>query len=331
MPNEDRFKQSVIATLSKRAANQCSNPDCGAITSGPTDDPAGSINVGEAAHIFGANPGAARYDPAMASVDRAAITNAIWLCGICHKKIDDDEVRYPAGLLFEWQKEHERRVAERVGKVAAEVRRRFEKRHLEEFGRLSFLAERLLTEKGDYWEYQLTAEVLRYELAPTLRRWSALHRRLYVKPLRRVEVDTFFDWLSGRIAEITQIVHAFEELTNVELRRSWGEPGEPGDDVEIVSTCRLFAELCSATLDWEESVRFVRCDEELLEVQEKMIGIAGGLIEKTARIPEFISEIFSGDLTPGRRELVLEVTLPEGWYEDLNAALGRAKRRLGFG
>jgi hypothetical protein len=170
MATEDRFKQSVVATLAKRAANRCSNPDCSAITSGPADAPDGSVNVGEAAHIYGANFGSARYDPDMASVDRSAITNAIWLCGNCHKLVDDDPAKYPAGLLFEWQKEHERRIAEQVGKVAAEVRQRYEKRHLEEFGRLSYLAERLIVEKGEYWEYLLTAEVLRYEIAPVIRR-----------------------------------------------------------------------------------------------------------------------------------------------------------------
>ena len=159
MANEDRFKQAVIVTLAKRAANRCSNPDCGAITSGPTDEPDGAVNVGEAAHIYGANPGSARYDSDMGSADRSAITNAVWLCGNCHKLVDDDPGKYPAGLLFEWQREHERRISEQVGKASAEIRQRYEKRHLEEFGRLSYLAERLILEKDAYWEYLLTAEV----------------------------------------------------------------------------------------------------------------------------------------------------------------------------
>lgn len=187
MAVEDRFKQSVIVTLAKRAANRCSNPNCGAITSGPTEEPNGSVNVGEAAHIYGANPGSARYDPDMTSTDRSAITNAIWLCSNCHKLVDDDPIKYPVGLLFEWQKEHERRMAEQVGKVAAEIRQRYEKRYLEEFGRLSYLSERLITEKNKYWEYLLTAEVLRYETAPIIQRWNALQRGLYVKPFVRVK------------------------------------------------------------------------------------------------------------------------------------------------
>lgn len=73
---------------------------CGAITIGPADEPNGTVNVGEAAHIYGANPGSARYDPGMASVDRGAIANAVWLCGNCHKLVDDNPGKYPAGLLF---------------------------------------------------------------------------------------------------------------------------------------------------------------------------------------------------------------------------------------
>lgn len=114
MASDDRFKQSIINTLAKRAANQCSNPDCEAITSGPSAIALESVNVGEAAHIYGANPGSARYDPDMASADRSWISNAIWLCGNCHKLIDDDPTRYPAGLLFEWQSDHELRIAEQV-------------------------------------------------------------------------------------------------------------------------------------------------------------------------------------------------------------------------
>ncbi|WP_267126926.1 hypothetical protein [Xanthomonas sacchari] len=266
----------------------------------------------------------------MVSVDRAAITNAIWLCANCHKLVDDDEARFPAGLLFEWQKEHERRVAEQLGKVAAEVRQRFEKRQLEEFGRLSFLAERIITEKGEYWEYQLTAEVLRYEISPILRRWRALQSGLYVKPLHKIEVDLFSEWFSGRMEEILQIVDAFTGLANNEVQRAWGKPHEPGNDMDIVSACRLFAEVCSATLAWEESVRFARCDNVFEELREKLIGIAGDMIEQTARIPLFISEIFSGDVTPGTRELVLEVTLPGGWLESVNLAMHRVKDKIRF-
>ncbi|HEX8585111.1 MAG TPA: HNH endonuclease [Allosphingosinicella sp.] len=140
MRNVNRFTKPIIATLAKRAANRCSNPDCGALTSGPARKRTASVNVGEGAHIFGAHESSARYDAAMEPAERASIENAIWLCGNYHKLIDDDPARYPAGLLFEWQREHERQIMEQVGKAGAELRRRYEERQLEELGKLSYLS-----------------------------------------------------------------------------------------------------------------------------------------------------------------------------------------------
>jgi hypothetical protein len=87
----------------------------------------------------------------------------------CHKLTDDDPIKYPAGLLFEWQQDHEQKIAEKVGKAGAELRRKYETQHLEEFGRLSYLAERIITKKDDLWEYRLTGEGLRFEMKAIIR------------------------------------------------------------------------------------------------------------------------------------------------------------------
>ncbi|HDR9148184.1 TPA: HNH endonuclease [Burkholderia vietnamiensis] len=324
MSIEDRFKQPVIAILVKRAANRCSNPDCGAITSGPTADPNDAVNVGEAAHIYGANPGSARYEPNMTSTERSAITNAIWLCGNCHKMVDDDPNRYPAGLLFEWQRAHERRIAEQVGKAGAEARQQYEKRHLEEFGRLSYLAERIILEKGEYWEFRLTVEMLRYEMAPIFQRWSALQRGLYVMPVTRIAPSEFVPWLSDRMHEIMQIVTAFSALANSEFAHAWGDLGVAGSDTEIVTVCRLFAEVCASTLAWEEQVRFSRVDEPFTEVHGLLSGVARDLFEKARRIPEFIENILRQNSKNETYHLQLVLTLPDGFEENIFAAMERA-------
>lgn len=328
MASNDRFKQPVIVTIAKRAANRCSNPDCGAVTSGPSDDPSSSVNVGEAAHIYGANPGSARFDPAMASVDRSAITNAIWLCGNCHKLIDDDPDRYPPGLLFEWQRNHERHIGEIVGKAGAEVRRRYEERHMDEFGRVSYLTERIILEKPDLWEYRLTTEVLRAEMAPVLRRWGALQRGLYMKPSHRIDKMETVPWILNRIAEIRRITHAFSELLNVEFARAWGAPGMSGSDIEIVSVCRLFAEMCESALAWEEAVRFVTVDDIFAELRDLFIGVAGTMIDEAAKVPTFLTDNLGDKPEPGVYRLSLVLTLPDGWSEAVEAALQRSSDAL---
>jgi len=329
MTSEDRFKQAVIATLAKRAAYRCSNPDCGAITSGPADDPNGSVNVGEAAHIYGASPGSARYDSEMSSVNRSAISNAIWLCGNCHKRIDDDPLRFPAGLLFEWQRDHERQIAGKIGKAGVELRQKYEARHLEEFGRLSYLAERLILEKDALWEYRLTAEVLRFEMAPILQRWNSLKRGLYVKPSARVSKEDFIQWTLLRLAEVSAICGAFTELANVEFARAWGEPGVAGSDSAIVSTARLFSEMCQSALTWEETVRFVSVDEVFGEVRMLFIGTAGRVIDEAAKLPAFLSETLANEsVDGGTYQLDLLLSVEDGWGERVDAALARVREKL---
>jgi hypothetical protein len=329
MPTEDRFKQAVTVTLAKRAANQCSNPDGGAITSGPTYNPGGSVNVGEAAHIYGANPGSARFDTAMASVDRSDISNAIWLCGNCHKLIDDDEVRYPAGLLFEWQRDHERRISEQVGKAGADARRRFEDRYLEEFGKISYLAQRLITEKGPYWEYRLTAEMLRFETEPVLRRWRALERGLYIKPNNRVGKTAFIPWMINRFQELKNILGAFNGICTEEFPRAWGEPGVAGSDIDIVIACRLFAEMCERALDWEENVRFTSAYDIFSDLKALFVGVAGVLLNEAARVPAFTASIFKEQDNPtGEFVLSLKLSLPEHWSELVEAEIEKASAAL---
>lgn len=46
MSTEDRLKQPVITTLAKIAANRCANPECRAVTSGPTVEPNGFVMGG---------------------------------------------------------------------------------------------------------------------------------------------------------------------------------------------------------------------------------------------------------------------------------------------
>jgi len=324
MATEDKFKASVVAILAKRAANRCSNPDCYCITSGPADTPTASVNVGEAAHIYGAKPGSARYRAEMTSAERAAISNAIWLCNNCHKLVDDDEVRYPDGLLFEWQRGHEHRIALQVGKAGAEIRDRYEQRHLEEFGKLSYIAERIILEKGPYWEYHLTAEVLRFDLAPIVRRWEGLKRGNYVRPTVRIKNDDFFGWVAGKFAEMSAIVHAFAEIANVDFTRAWGEPGVPGSDIDIVETSRLFAELCRNALEWEEAVCFVHVDDMFSELQTIFKGVAGGLIEEVAKVPPFFTAKLAEEGLEGTHILSLSPELPDGWLEKAQAAMARA-------
>jgi len=99
----DDFTAEVKDVLAKRVGMRCSNPNCRQTTSGPRTDPSKAVNVGVAAHITAASKRGPRFDPRLCSEERAAAHNGIWLCQNCAKLVDNDEVRFPVGLLRRWK------------------------------------------------------------------------------------------------------------------------------------------------------------------------------------------------------------------------------------
>lgn len=107
------FQQKTKETLAKRAGQICSNPDCRKRTSGAHSNKDKALNLGEAAHIKAAREGEARFDPDMTDEERSDISNGIWLCRECARKIDLDEEKYPVELLLKWKEDHEKWVLEK--------------------------------------------------------------------------------------------------------------------------------------------------------------------------------------------------------------------------
>jgi hypothetical protein len=113
----DDFSEAVKRALAARVGNLCSNPDCGALTSGPQDDPTKSLNLGVAAHITAASPGGPRYAPDLSPEERSAPSNGIWLCQNCGKLVDNDPTRFSTEMLKLWKQSAELQARNKVGKT----------------------------------------------------------------------------------------------------------------------------------------------------------------------------------------------------------------------
>src|SRR5258708_7577516 len=101
----DDFTEPVKRILAARAGNQCSKPDCRALTSGPQVDDRKALNVGVAAHITAAAPGGPRFDPDLSPEERADVNNGIWLCQTCAKLVDNDPAYYTRTMLIAWKQQ----------------------------------------------------------------------------------------------------------------------------------------------------------------------------------------------------------------------------------
>jgi len=107
----DDFSAATKDLLAKRVGFVCSNPECQQPTSGPQADPAGTVNIGVAAHISAASPGGRRYEEELSPEQRADSSNGIWLCQTCAKLIDNDDRRFSRVVLESWKRAAERAAA----------------------------------------------------------------------------------------------------------------------------------------------------------------------------------------------------------------------------
>jgi hypothetical protein len=115
--SRDDFSSGVKAILAHRAGYHCSKPACRAPTAGPSSEAHDArSNVGVAAHITAASPGAARFDPDLTSEERSSVVNGIWLCQTHAKEIDDDAVRFTAVTLRTWKQHAEEEARALLGR-----------------------------------------------------------------------------------------------------------------------------------------------------------------------------------------------------------------------
>lgn len=297
-----------------------------AITSGPTSEDDGAKNVGEAAHIYGGKAGSARYELAMTDEERSDPTNGIWLCRICHKKIDADQKAYSAELLFEWKRDHEARVSSRLGK-SSDMRVKVQERKLASFPEADYLAQQTILDRPAHWEYKLTAQLLRHFLSPIQERLRHLGEGFYALPVRRLRNDECLPWVSETMENLSRQVSALSQLVNVGFKRAWGEPGVAGSDREIYAICLLIRDACERCFRIEEGVRFIETSEEFSGVIRLMTGLLAPQLEKMFSISPWISSIFDEDRPQGTYQRELAFSLPDDWSEQIHAAMASALKR----
>lgn len=107
MGRRDDFTPTTKQKLAFRVGTLCSNPVCGVPTKGPHSDESKVKNFGRAAHICAAAENGPRYDASQTPEQRRDISNGIWLCIRCADEIDQDEKRYPVGVIRAWKNQAE--------------------------------------------------------------------------------------------------------------------------------------------------------------------------------------------------------------------------------
>lgn len=100
------YTKLTLAFLSDNLCPLCKNKIVKETSYGPR-------YFAQAAHIYGNNPGSARYISDMTDDERNHINNLVYICNNCHAVLDADPDAFSADQLLRAKKEHEEAVKER--------------------------------------------------------------------------------------------------------------------------------------------------------------------------------------------------------------------------
>lgn len=309
MPTDpNRFLSPAVATLAKRAAQQCSNPYCDKFTSGPTDAEDKSLITGEAAHIQGANPTSARHDPEMKPEQRRNITNGIWLCGFCAKLIDSDEQRYSVDVLYRWKREHEEKVRRSQNNAPGENERRLLLRM--KFESESPAAMQLVLDEPEYWQYFALIELVRDRVRVNAEKRARLRSGLVFLGAQFIDLQKFHTWLIERTRELHRLFGFLVNVIETKLRPAVSL--EPPDALAILDAAQLIGTVCDGLFAWDCGIAGAVFPAELGRYQEQMLKWTDGLFQQIAQLPEAMAKPLVEKIS-GTHNIQIVLALPENF------------------
>lgn len=152
--------------------------------------------------------------------------------------------------------------------------------------------QKLVLEHEDYWEYLLTAELLKTRLEPIRQRFADLDKGLLYKRTIRMKGEEYISWISSRCDDLLSMITAINTVFDEKIPEAWGPPGEPGDALKIKRVADNIAIVSEDLLEWEIEVKFTTPPEAFSRVKELVANWASPIFDQLETISSKLSDIF---------------------------------------
>jgi len=197
------------------------------------------------------------------------------------------------------------------------------------------LVRRIILDKPDGWEWQLTAEMMRFLNGPVFRRYRDLREGLYTRPAETISDEDLLSWFQVQTNEMANLIGPLTNLLN-RLNAAWGVPGQSGDANEIIHICKLLKEALERVVEQEERIEFAHVDEKFERLVTLLQDALGSQAQKFEEIPlkldqaiALIGEDHEGTIEqPKIIHHSVEFSLPDNWNRDVERELKRLERHL---
>jgi len=188
-----------------------------------------------------------------------------------------------------------------------------------EYSNESEKAQRIAREKPKFWEFLLTAELIKSKLADVRRRFDRQKTGLTPVLTRLISGRQFMDWVTIKMQDLVNLTKALDG-NMASIQASWGPPGKPGDVHDLKNSVDDFIGLCYQLVEWEKEVLATTPPESLRRLKETMKGWTEVILLELERLPEELLLPFQGDVEPkGQIEIILRVKSPsfDNYYAEI--------------
>lgn len=170
------------------------------------------------------------------------------------------------------------------------------------------LVKKLAVEKPDYWEYLLSAELLKSRLIDINRGYLELDKDLIFQKTKVISFDEFLTWIQESLMNMGKLVKMLTKIFNEELVKAYGEPGIAGNIFEIKSAIDRVNSICKEFLAWEVELHSASVPDDFKEIVHLMRGWTKDPIEQVNKFIVLIEKSFSEENLAKNEDINIIVT-----------------------
>jgi hypothetical protein len=190
-------------------------------------------------------------------------------------------------------------------------------------------AQRLAQERPQYWEFLLTAELLKTKLAEVRRQFERQKVGLAHVPLRGISgLEFLVNWIPLKMEDLMSLSDGLSRQLQV-IQASWGPTGQPGDVQKIQQSVNEFIHLCDHLVEWEKDLHATTPPEEAQRLKNSMKGWTEVVLREMERLPGELLRPFEGGAKPNSALNILLTVKPPS-FDDFYAEFEALKASNAF-
>jgi len=197
---------------------------------------------------------------------------------------------------------------------------------LKEFMHESEEAKLIALEKPRFWEYTLTAELLKTKFKNLDKKFRELESGLCFAKSDRLDPLSYFQMIRPKISDLSKIVHIMAKIINEEIPNSWGLPGVAGNPYEIKEAVDKLYNACLTAFDWEVEMSSLEPPDGFKYLSSLMKGCGKTMYESVREIPIKLEKPFLNENPePGTYVIDIEFKSPPN-LEEIGQEMNRLSR-----